>query len=128
VLGLRALLRAPRPPKPKPAREPSLRRSFLLGVVGMATNVSTFALYVPALKLIAAAGVGTSTKALVGLIVFALTLSFVLVPLALAALVPGSARVLGAVGSWMTAHRRAINVALMLGFGILLLLKGVLAF
>jgi threonine/homoserine/homoserine lactone efflux protein len=127
ALGLCVMLRGPRPPKTRAPREPSLRRAFLLGIAGMATNVSTLALFVPALKLIAAADVAAGAKALAGLVVFALTLSFVLVPLALAAVVPGSARALEVAGSWMTAHRRAISVALMLGFGALLIAKGIAA-
>jgi hypothetical protein len=127
ALGLRSVLRMPAAPKPKPARDPSLRRAFLLGVAGMATNVSTFALYIPALKLIAASHVGDVGKGLAGLVVFVVTLAFVLVPLALTVLAPGSERVLGAIGGWMSAHRRAIQVVLTLGFGIWLAAKGALA-
>lgn len=127
AFGLRALIRRPAERKPKPAHEPSLPRAFLLGVAGMATNFSTFALYVPALKLIAASRVGDASKGLAGLIVFVLTLAFVLVPLALTVFAPGSERVLGAIGGWMSAHRRAIAVVLTMGFGIWLVAKGALA-
>jgi len=127
ALGLRMLLRPPAPKPPRPPREPSLRRSFLYGVVGMATNVTTFALYVPALKLIAASDVGDAGKALVTLIVFGLVLSFVIVPLVVTAAVPGSARPLAALGAWMTSHRRALNVVLALGFGTWLVIKGATA-
>jgi threonine/homoserine/homoserine lactone efflux protein len=127
-LAIWTLVRHPVARPPRPAKEPSLRRAFLFGVVGMATNVSTFALYIPALKLIAAAGIGAASQALVGAIVFALALSFVLVPLALTVAVPGSQQVLSRVGAWMTAHRRALNAVLLIGFGAWLVLKGVRAF
>jgi hypothetical protein len=126
-LGLWMLVRHPKPKQPKPPRDPSLRRAFVFGLVGMGTNVSTFALYIPALKLIAASDLGAANEAFVGLVVFLLAQSFVLVPLVLTVAVPGSARVLGAVGGWMSAHRRGLNVALLFGFGTWLALKGALA-
>ncbi len=126
-LGLWTLLHRRMPKGPKPPREPSLRRSFLLGVAGMATNVTTFALYIPALKLIAASDVGTASKGLVTLLVFVIALSFVLIPLALTVAIPASKRVLAGLGAWLTAHRRALNVVLALGFGIWLVAKGVRA-
>jgi uncharacterized membrane protein YfcA len=54
AVGLRALLRPPKPKEPRAsARRPSARGSFLAGIGGMASNVTTFALYIPALALIA---------------------------------------------------------------------------
>jgi threonine/homoserine/homoserine lactone efflux protein len=124
ALAAWTLVRHPAPKPKRPPKEPSLRRAFLFGLAGMATNVSTFALYIPALKLIAAADVGAASQALVGAIVFVFALSFVLVPLVLTATVPASQRALSATGTWMTTHRRALNVVLLVAFGAWLVLKG----
>jgi uncharacterized membrane protein YfcA len=57
AVGLRALFRPPKPKEPKAStRRPSVRGSFLAGVAGMASNVTTFAFYIPALALIAGTG------------------------------------------------------------------------
>jgi hypothetical protein len=127
ALALWMLVHRPAPKPPKPPHDPSLRRAFLFGLAGMATNVSTFALYIPALKLIAASDVGAGSQAFVAAIVFLIALSFVLVPLALVVALPGSQRVLSRIGAWMSAHRRALNVALLVGFGAWLAIKGVVA-
>lgn len=127
LVGLRALLR---PPKPKPsdseAKPTSVGRSFLAGAAGMASNVTTFALYIPALALIAGSELPLGQRGLAALIILLITLMVAWVPLVLAVAVPGaSTRLLPAVGRWMTANNRWIQVVLGLGFGIWLLVKGV---
>lgn len=127
LVGLRALLR---PPKPKPsdseAKPTSVGRSFLAGAGGMASNVTTFALYIPALALIAGSELPLGQRGLAALIILLITLMVAWVPLVLAVAVPGaSTRLLPAVGRWMTANNRWIQVVLGLGFGIWLLVKGV---
>jgi hypothetical protein len=126
AIGLLALVRPPAARAQDGDTAPkSARRSFLTGVAGMATNVTTFALYVPALKLIAASDVGDAAKAAVTVVVTFLTLTVVLVPLALTALAPTtSGRILSAVSRWMHGHQRWIRVVLGLGFGIWLVAKG----
>jgi threonine/homoserine/homoserine lactone efflux protein len=127
AVGLRAWLR---PPRPKPAkadgRAPSARSSFLAGVGGMASNVTTFALYIPALALIAGSGLPLRQQGIAALIILLITLMVAWVPLVLAMSVPGvSSRLLPSLGSWMTANNRWIQVVLGLGFGVWLLIKGV---
>ena len=82
-----------RPPKPKPsepdAKPTTVARSFLLGAGGMATNVTTLALYVPALALIASSGLPLGQRALAGLIILLIALMVAWVPLLLTALIPG---------------------------------------
>jgi hypothetical protein len=57
AVGLRALVRPPKPKAPKTDSKPdSVGRSFLAGAGGMASNLTTFALYTPALALIAGSG------------------------------------------------------------------------
>ena len=127
AVGLRALLRPPKPKEPKAdARPPSVRGSFLAGVGGMASNVTTFALYIPALALIAGSGLPLRQQGIAALIILVITLMVAWVPLVLAVAVPGaSTRLLPWLGSWMTANNRWIQVVLGLGFGIWLFAKGV---
>jgi Sap, sulfolipid-1-addressing protein len=127
AVGVRALLRPPKPKEPKAdARTPSMRGSFLAGVGGMASNVTTFALYIPALALIAGSGLPLRQQGVAALIILVITLMVAWVPLVLAVVVPGaSSRLLPSLGSWMTANNRWIQVVLGLGFGVWLLIKGV---
>jgi cytochrome c biogenesis protein CcdA len=127
AVGLRALLRPPKPKPPKAdARGPSVRGSFLAGVGGMASNLTTFALYIPALALIAGSGLPLRQQGVAALIIVVITLMVAWVPLVLAVTVPAaSTRLLPWLGSWMTANNRWIQVVLGLGFGIWLLAKGV---
>jgi hypothetical protein len=129
AVGLRALVRPPKPQPSEPdAKATTIGRSFLLGVGGMASNVTTFALYVPALALIAGSGLGLGQRGLAALIILVITLMVAWVPLVLAAAVPGaSQRLLPALGRWMTANNRWIQVVLGFGFGIWLVAKGVTA-
>lgn len=127
LLGLRALLKPPKPKEPDPHPKPSSpRRSFVAGMGGMASNITTFALYIPALALIGASDLPLGQRGLAALIILLLTLSIVWVPLALAAFVPGaSTRYLPAFGAWMNRNDRWIQVALGFGFGIFLAIKGI---
>jgi threonine/homoserine/homoserine lactone efflux protein len=127
AVGLRALLRPPRPKAPKTdARPPSVRGSFFAGVGGMASNVTTFALYIPALALIAGSGLPLRQQGVAALILVVITLIVAWAPLMLAVAVPGaSSRLLPWLGSWMRANNRWIQVVLGFGFGIWLFAKGV---
>lgn len=127
LVGLRALLRPPKPKPPEPDEKPKgVGRSFVAGAAGMASNVTTFALYIPALALIAGSGLPPGQRSLAGLIILLITLMIVWVPLVVAAVVPGATtRLLPALGGWMTRNNRWIQVVLCFGFGIWLLVKGV---
>lgn len=129
AVGLRALLKPPKPKQPDAEPKPtSTWRSFLAGAGGMASNVTTFALYIPALALIAGSGLPPGQRGLAALVILLITLMVAWVPLLLAAVVPGaSTRLLPWLGHWMTANERWIQVVLGLGFGILLAVKGVRA-
>jgi threonine/homoserine/homoserine lactone efflux protein len=126
AVGLRALLRPPKPKEPKAdPKPPSARRSFLAGAGGMATNVTTFALYIPALALIAGSGLPLRQQGIAALVILLITLMVAWVPLVIALVVPGATtRLLPAFGAWMTRNDRWIQVALGFGFGIWLLVKG----
>jgi hypothetical protein len=127
-VGVKALVHPAPPKQPREHPEPkSVGRSFLAGAGGMASNLTTFALYIPALALIAGSGLGLGARGLAALVIFVITLMVAWVPLVLA-LIPGvSTRILPAIGGWMTRNNRWLQVALGFGFGIWLAAKGVLA-
>lgn len=128
-VGMRALLRPPKPKPPKAhARTESILRSFLAGAGGMASNVTTFALYIPALGLIAGSGLPLPQRSIAALIILVIALMVAWVPLVLALAVPGaSTRFLPALGSWMTENNRWIQVVLGVGFGVWLITTAVAA-
>jgi hypothetical protein len=127
AVGLRALVWPPKPKAPTTdPKPPSIGRSFLAGAGGMASNLTTFALYTPALALIAGSGLLLRQQGLAALTILLITLMVAWVPLLLAAVVPGaSTRLLPWLGDWMNTNNRWIQVVLGFGFGIWLLVKGV---
>jgi threonine/homoserine/homoserine lactone efflux protein len=127
AVGLRALLKPPKPKPSEPDTKPtSVWRSFVAGAAAMASNVTSFALYIPALALIAGSGLPLGQRGLAALIILLITLMVAWVPLLLAATVPAaSSRVLPALGRWMTENDRWIQVVLGFGFGIWLVVKGI---
>jgi Sap, sulfolipid-1-addressing protein len=87
--------------------------------------VTTFALYVPALKLIEEAGVDVADEVAAVALVLVLTMALVLIPLAVVAIAPrASERLLTRTGDWLADHRRMITLELCFGFGAYLLIKG----
>ena len=130
AVGLRALLKPPVPKGREPDEKPkSVGGSFVSGAAAMGSNVTSFALYVPALALIAGSGLPLGQRGLASLVILLVTLSVAWVPLVLAATVPAaSTRLLPALGNWMNANDRWIQVVLGLGFGIWLVAKGIQGF
>ena len=127
LVGVRGLVRPPSAPKPdaKPKRPAGPARSFALGFGAMVTNVTTLALYIPAMKLIATSHVSDADRLLAHAIVLLIALAPAVVPVALVAVAPGSSRrVLDALARFMTEHRGAIPVVLGFGFGAWLIVKG----
>jgi len=89
VLGIRALRRPPTPAQPhRRTVGDGVGRYVAMGAGLMASNVTTFALYVPALKLIEGSGVDAGDEALALAIVLVVTMALVLVPLATVAIAP----------------------------------------
>jgi threonine/homoserine/homoserine lactone efflux protein len=129
AVGLRALLKPPKAKSVQPDEKPtSVGRSFVAGCAAMASNVTSFALYIPALALIAGSGLPLGQRGLAALIILLITLMVAWVPLLLAAAVPAASnRLLPALGRWMTENDRWIQVILGFGFGIWLVVKGVQA-
>lgn len=127
VLGVRAWRRPPAPAKPRerPAGG-GFGRVVAMGAGLMTSNVTTFALYVPALKLIEESGVGVPDEVAAIAIVLAITMAPVLVPLAIVTVAPGaSERLLTSAGDWFARHRRRLAIGLCFGFGVYLLVHGI---
>jgi hypothetical protein len=129
ALGLFTLARPAKPPKQRTRPQGQSGRRFVaMGAALMTTNVTTFALYIPAMKLIAQSSVSDVEQGIVVAVVLAVTMTLVLVPLAIVAAAPqASARLLGRAGDWLASHHRAVTVGLCFGFGVLLLAKGLAA-
>jgi threonine/homoserine/homoserine lactone efflux protein len=127
LLGVRALTQKPAPQRAqhRPVGQGS-GRYVAMGAGLMTSNVTTFALYVPALKLIEESGVDVAEEIAAIAIVLAITMALVLVPLAVVAIAPNaSERVLTRAGDWLAAHRRTLSVVICLGLGAYLLIKGI---
>lgn len=126
ALGTRALTRPPAPPHAQRRPEgQGIGRYVAMGAGLMTSNVTTFALYIPALKLIEESGVDVAEEVVALAIVLVITMALVLVPLAVVATAPDvSERALTRAGNWLTKHRRALSVVICFGLGAYLLVKG----
>ena len=121
-LGVIALRRPPKQRKPKPETgEPALGRYLAVGIVLMATNVTTAALYLPAMHHVGAADVGLIGTALAALIVLAITLiPAVAPPLAVTLLGDQARAALDRLSEFSARHSRAINASVCFGFAVFL--------
>ncbi len=125
AVGVRAMVKPSERRKSGDAGNKTAWRSCVAGAAGMASNITTFALYIPALALIAASGLPMSQQGLVALVILLITLMVAWVPLLIAIIVPATReRLLPAIGAWMDRNDRWIQVVLGFGFGIWLLWKG----
>jgi threonine/homoserine/homoserine lactone efflux protein len=126
ALGVRALRRPTAPAKPRQRAEgEGIGRLVAMGSGLMISNVTTFALYIPALKLVEQSGSSDVDEGAAIAVLLAITMLPVLVPLAVVAVAPSaSERLLTRAGDWLAAHRRTLAVALCFGFGAYLVIKG----
>jgi threonine/homoserine/homoserine lactone efflux protein len=127
---LRALTTDRESPDPKPAADPAkhagLAAAFLLGMAMMMANFSTILLYLPAMREISAARLGTADKAVVVVIVFLITSLAATLPLLLRVVAPGPAsRWFTALHGVVTRHQRQIAVVVEVIFGAYLLAKAI---
>ena len=112
----------------KVADDMSPARSFALGRVTMAVNISTFIIYVSGLHAIAASDLRTREDLISLAVLTFFTLTTLLLPLAIYSVFPSrSKRTLPISRGWLAQHRRAIGAAILLLFGIYLLAKGLRA-
>jgi polyferredoxin len=121
-LGVAALRRPPKQRKPAPESDDArLGRYFAIGVVLMATNVTTAALYLPAMHDVGSADAGTVAIALTAVLALAITLVPAVVPPLAVTLAGDRAQVgLDALSAFSARHSRAINASVCFGFAIFL--------
>jgi hypothetical protein len=99
--------------------------SLALGFALMATNVSTVALYLAALKDFGQARVSSVDRLVTVVVVIAVIMLPVVVPLVLTVVAPSrSTRILAGVHGFVDRHRAAITGGFVTVFGVLLLAKG----
>lgn len=124
LVGIRNLTKEPAPPKKEedpPERGTGTARSFGLGVILMATNVTTFALYFPMVHEISTDDASLGAK----IVVFAIAFVIVMIP---AAGPPFLVTVLGERGKaglnrmnvFVSGHRQAINASVCFLFALVL--------
>lgn len=100
--------------------------SLALGVGLMATNITTVALYLSAMKDVAEAKVDNGVRIAVVAVTIVIIMVPVAVPLLITVVAPGaSTRVLAAVRTFITRYRDLIMGIFVTGFGVYLTLKGV---
>jgi hypothetical protein len=121
-LGVLALRAPPKRRRPEPeGGDPKLGRFFGIGVVLMATNVTTVALYLPAMHDVGAADAGLAGVALAAILVLAITLiPAVAPPLAVTVLGDHARAVLDALSDFGARHSQAINATVCFGFAVFL--------
>lgn len=123
LIGIRNLRKAPVPPKKEdpPERGTGAGRAFGLGVVLMATNVTTLALYFPMVHEISTDDASLGAK----LVVFAIAFAIVMIPAAGPPLLVTMLGKRGEAGlaklnAFVTAHHRTINAAVCFLFALVL--------
>jgi hypothetical protein len=121
-LGILALLRPPKPRKARPESDrPALGRYLAIGIVLMATNVTTVALYLPAMHHVGVADVGPLAKALAAVVVLTITLiPAVAPPLAMTFAGDKAREALDRLSDFCSRHSQAINVSVCFGFAVFL--------
>lgn len=121
-LGVLALRRPPKQRKAKvESNEPALGRYFVIGVVLMATNVTTAALYLPAMHHVGAADVGPAGSALAAVLVLAIALVPAVAPPFAVTLAGDRAQAaLDRLSAFSARHSRAINAGVCFGFAVFL--------
>ena len=91
----------------------------------MLTNFSTLVLFVPAMKDVAVADVGTGAKAVTVVLVLAIVSVFAWAPVVLDLVAPKAAgRVLNSLNAFMTKHQQAVTVTVCFVFAVVLIAKG----
>jgi Sap, sulfolipid-1-addressing protein len=106
--------------------KPDLAAFVGVGAAVMLTNLTTLALFIPAVHLIGVSGVAIEGRALTLAIVLVITMipSFA-PPLAVSIVGASAQRVLAALNAWLLRHSRAIGAVVCFGFAILLAVQGV---
>jgi hypothetical protein len=126
ALGVRGLLKPPRPPKPHRDSAHPVRGAFLLGIGLMLTNFSSIVLFFPAMHEIGISDVAFGDKALVTALLFVIALLPATgPPLVVTLMGPRATPLLERLNRFFTDHRREIAAGLCFVFAALLTAAGV---
>lgn len=108
-----------------PQKTMSTGKAFLLGVIFMVSNSSTWVIYISGIHIIVTAKLRLEDDLLsLGLLSF-LTLLTVLVPIAMYIVAPKKAdELLTALGAWLNKHHKIISTVILGFFGIYLTIRG----
>ncbi len=107
-------------------REMNPREALGLGVLSMATNLTTIALVVPAAKEIASSDLQLAGRAIVIAVLVVLASTPAWLPVALTSVAPGAAvRGLRAIGDLTEQRGRLLTVLFVAGLGVLLVFRGI---
>lgn len=110
----------------RPADRGGVASAYVVGLVMMATNVTTIVLYIPAMRDIGRADVSTTDQGIALVIMLVLASLPATVPLLLRVVAPGPAqRALTRLDGAMTRHRRTIVLVVEIVFGVYLIIRGV---
>lgn len=128
IAGVVTLVRGPSDKATRqlsPAK-PDLSAFFGVGAVVMLTNLTTLALFIPAVHLIGASDVAIEGRAVAFAIVVLITmLPAVLPPLAVSFVGEPAQRVLARLNAWLLRHSRAVGAIVCFGFAVLLAVQGI---
>lgn len=132
IIGVRALRTAPHPqlaPTGGADQPAHVGRFYAIGLAMMLTNFSTLVLFVPAMKDVAVASVGTGAKAVAVVLVLAVASVLAWAPVLLDVVAPKAAsRILNSLNAFMTRHQQAVTVTVCFVFSVVLIAKGARAF
>lgn len=133
ILGALCLALIPlslRKKKDKPekdrARPFTATKAFSVGVVTMCINTSTMIVFIAGAHAIVMAHLGTAQDVLALAVLTLITLVTLVVPIVIYALFPAKAdKLLGSLRVWLVKRQKLIGVAILVIFGIYLLVKGI---
>ncbi len=128
IAGVVTLVRGPSDKATRqlsPAK-PDLAAFLGVGAAVMLTNLTTLALFIPAVHLIGASDVAVEGRvAALGIVVAIAMIPSVAPPLAVSLVGEPAERVLARLNAWLIRHSRAVGAIVCLGFAILLAVQGI---
>lgn len=108
------------------ARDVKPARAFTLGAATMLVNFSTIPIYVTGVHEISSAKLAVSDDVLAMIVLTVVTLLTLIVPIITYTAFPKTAaRVLSSVRVWLSKNQKVIGAAILLVFGVYLLIKGI---
>jgi hypothetical protein len=128
IAGVLTMVRGPsdRATRQLSPPKPDLPAFLGVGAVVMLTNLTTLALFIPAVHLIGASDVVIEGRAAALAVVLLITmLPAVLPPLAVTLVGGPAQRVLAGLNAWLLRHSRAVGAVVCFGFAILLGVQGI---